>query len=227
MPLLLIELIGGRTVLDDTVEIAIIEHYDLEIASTRRFWHIYSSAPIDPRLRSGNSAEMIFEEASVPRVVRQLYAILIWRGAQTRYDAEEDKYRLLGPHLCRYSQTPEGGPRLFIVGDYDPTSFLASFEPMPQMTAPGALAEMWPHFQWIFNIFNEDYYRPMIRLYRLARRWRQIAAAAPKKRALARTDAIREELIAVAWHPRRFREWCLDSDEQRELSEWFGGGGAR
>ena len=33
-----------------------------------------------------------------------------------------------------------------------------------------------------------------------------------------RSDLLREELMARTWHPKRFREWCLDTDEIREIS---------
>lgn len=35
-----------------------------------------------------------------------------------------------------------------------------------------------------------------------------------KKRALARCDALRQELMAAAWHPGRMRRWCLDHEDE-------------
>ncbi len=32
-----------------------------------------------------------------------------------------------------------------------------------------------------------------------------------------RMDIIRKELIEKTWHPKRFKDWCLDIDELKEL----------
>jgi hypothetical protein len=40
-----------------------------------------------------------------------------------------------------------------------------------------------------------------------------------RARARARTEAVKQELIAAAWHPARMAEWCLDDGERRELAE--------
>jgi hypothetical protein len=48
------------------------------------------------------------------------------------------------------------------------------------------------------------------------------ALARARARALARTEAVKEELFAAAWHPARMAEWCLDTDERRELAELWG-----
>jgi hypothetical protein len=40
-----------------------------------------------------------------------------------------------------------------------------------------------------------------------------------RARARARAEAVKEELVAAAWHPARMAEWCLDTDERRELAE--------
>jgi hypothetical protein len=48
-----------------------------------------------------------------------------------------------------------------------------------------------------------------------------VARRLAQARAHARTDLLREELIAAAWHPRRFADWCLDCDERAELAEFF------
>jgi hypothetical protein len=42
-----------------------------------------------------------------------------------------------------------------------------------------------------------------------------------RARALRRTEAVKEELIAAAWHPKRMSEWCLDDGERRELAEMW------
>lgn len=41
----------------------------------------------------------------------------------------------------------------------------------------------------------------------------------PQRRAQARTETIKAELMAAAWHPARHARWCLDEDERRELAE--------
>ena len=35
-----------------------------------------------------------------------------------------------------------------------------------------------------------------------------------RRRTLARTAALREELMAAAWHPSRMRRWCLEYDDE-------------
>lgn len=35
-----------------------------------------------------------------------------------------------------------------------------------------------------------------------------------KERALERCDALRQDLMAAAWHPGRMRRWCLDHDDE-------------
>ena len=40
-----------------------------------------------------------------------------------------------------------------------------------------------------------------------------------RRRAHLRTEAVKQELIAAAWHPKRMTDWCLDTDERRELAE--------
>jgi hypothetical protein len=38
-------------------------------------------------------------------------------------------------------------------------------------------------------------------------------------RARRRTEGVKRELVAAAWHPARMADWCLDDDERRELAE--------
>lgn len=217
MPLLLMDRVAGRTIVDDTVEIAIIDYWSPEsAAATQRFWYIYSSSPTGSPM--GEPAAMIFREASVPLVVRQLYAVLKWYGADMLYDAKLDVYTMLGPHLLRPLDA-HFRVKICILGENISTAYLRQFEPVPQPTDAAKLTRIWSHFQWIFNLLLNDDYRPIARGFRAARRWRQVVAAGPKKRALARTDAIHEELIAAAWHPRRMVKWCMDCDEQREFGE--------
>jgi streptogramin lyase len=40
-----------------------------------------------------------------------------------------------------------------------------------------------------------------------------------RRRAHSRTDALKQELVAAAWHPKRMSRWCLDEDERREFAE--------
>ena len=40
-----------------------------------------------------------------------------------------------------------------------------------------------------------------------------------RARTQARAEAVKAELVAAAWHPKRMTEWCLDTDERRELAE--------
>jgi hypothetical protein len=40
-----------------------------------------------------------------------------------------------------------------------------------------------------------------------------------RARARLRTEAVRQELIAAAWHPKRMTAWCLDTGERRELAD--------
>lgn len=63
-----------------------------------------------------------------------------------------------------------------------------------------------------------------LRAFRAALHWRNFTSAAKSSRlrAHARTELLREELAAAAWHPSRFADWCLDSDERSEIAELFG-----
>lgn len=45
--------------------------------------------------------------------------------------------------------------------------------------------------------------------------------AEARVRTTARLDAYREDLMAAAWHPERFRDWCLDVEEQRDVMGMF------
>jgi transcriptional regulator of met regulon len=40
-----------------------------------------------------------------------------------------------------------------------------------------------------------------------------------RRRAHSRTDAVKAELVAAAWHPKRMLSWCLDETERREMAE--------
>lgn len=35
-------------------------------------------------------------------------------------------------------------------------------------------------------------------------------------------DRVKEELMAITWHPDRFITWCLDEEEKEENKEWIG-----
>jgi len=62
--------------------------------------------------------------------------------------------------------------------------------------------------------------KPRIGAFMAVLHWRNFAKGA-RRRAHARTDLLREELAAAAWHPRRFADWCLDCEERAELAELF------
>jgi hypothetical protein len=42
-----------------------------------------------------------------------------------------------------------------------------------------------------------------------------------RARALLRTEAVKQELVAAAWHPKRMADWCMDDGERRELAEMW------
>lgn len=43
-----------------------------------------------------------------------------------------------------------------------------------------------------------------------------------KKKQKDKIDSLKEELMAVTWHPDRFQEWCLDEEEKAENKILFG-----
>lgn len=53
----------------------------------------------------------------------------------------------------------------------------------------------------------------------VAARGKYILEKLAQARARARLDTYREELMAAAWHPRRFMDWGLDAEERADLME--------
>jgi len=40
-------------------------------------------------------------------------------------------------------------------------------------------------------------------------------------KSIVKNGAIKEELMAVAWHPDRMKDWCLDNEEKLEIDTLF------
>lgn len=129
-----------------------------------------------------------FVEPNVPRVMRQLYAVMFGTGGNFRDHVDS---------WCDISQDD-------------------SVRPWPQVTQK--LAD-WDHFQPIFDVLRRPRNRPFALAAMFADRWRRRVKSGreTRRRALERTHAIKEELMAAAWHPRRMVDWCMDTEEQDEL----------
>ena len=42
------------------------------------------------------------------------------------------------------------------------------------------------------------------------------------KKRKAQKDSIKEELMPIAWHPSRWRDWCVPEDEKKETKKLWG-----
>ena len=73
------------------------------------------------------------------------------------------------------------------------------------------------HMPW--NAHRLRVFRAEFRLCNLIRAKR--AEKAARRRAHSRTELLRKDLMEATWHPSRFADWCLDSDERAELAEFF------
>ena len=77
----------------------------------------------------------------------------------------------------------------------------------------------------LFSKVIASLHAPHATPYRLsfmaALHWRNFVKKNIARRVQARTELLREDLIAATWHPRRFGNWCLDCDERAELAELF------
>jgi hypothetical protein len=145
--------------------------------------------------------ELVFVEPIIPRVVRQLYGVMIARDSYYKSDCN-GVYDLCGPML------------------YSANSDIIRCGYNPPTTGAQQLTD-WTHFEWIFKTLLLPHNRPFALAVAYGIRWRRLATkrVESRRRALERMSAIKQELVAAAWHPRRMVDWCLDTDEQEELRD--------
>ena len=67
---------------------------------------------------------------------------------------------------------------------------------------------MHPQTDRLFKIFRVEYVRNQI-----------MTTLYTKSCCIQNTLKFKQELIAAAYHPKRFLKWCLDTDEVKELNE--------
>jgi len=65
-----------------------------------------------------------------------------------------------------------------------------------------------------------------LRVFRVAFHWcnsirAKRAEKTARRRVQARTDILLKDLMEATWHPSRFTDWCLDSDDRAEIAEFF------
>ena len=142
------------------------------------------------RSDTGTFPSITFVEPNVPLVVRQLLGVMVARGG----------------NINDYDLTIEGYGGL-----------LESVRPWDQDFQ--RLAD-WHHFEEVFKMMRLSKNRPFALAAQFAHRWQRRVASGPRRRALERTHAIKQDLMAAAWHPRRMVDWCMDTEEQDELREF-------
>ena len=150
---------------------------------------------------SSHWPELVFVEPNIPRVVRQLYGVLIARGSCSTFN-----------HRCVYDLY---GPMLYSANT---NALRCRYHPMTSNVSV-AQHKDWTHFEWIFKTLLLPHNRPFALAVAYGIRWHRLATKRVEslRRALERMSAIKQELMAAAWHPRRMVDWCMDTDEQEEL----------
>ena len=148
----------------------------------------------------------IVRESEVPLPIRRLYSLMIARGCRTRMVRDGDIFYVEGPDLASYTKS------LYVCLESitDP----GNDEDLEEEDIPEPNSSMDDWNGWLDNLLS----MPWNKLYLnkallIGLRWRLAANTASRKRTIARTRVIEEELIKMTWHPSRFREWCLDSSE--------------
>jgi hypothetical protein len=220
----------------DVVTITIYEKTE----TGERFWVVLNDA-FHPPL--GKPSELIFVEPNVPIVVRQLYCVMVGRGAhQTTvsgasiidnlkmgegghgdsesedyingliesYEPNREYYQDYGPHLARKQNDA------YFLGCYDSDSFTMTSDALVA-TPIVDLPAVWKNYEWIFNMLWYPENRPLALAHTYATRWRKRVVVKQRLRVLKRTDTIKQDLMAAAWHPVRMVDWCLDNEEHGEL----------
>ena len=223
--------VSARTCLNDAVTITICEQPE----TGKRSWNIFDDVCHD------HSYGLDFVEPKVPRIVRQLYGVMVGSGAHqtvlsgasiiqhltSLHHAENESYlnniiepykpdrlyyQLYGPHLAR----PHNDLYDLGTGPWDERAFSGK----EVATSTATLLADWKYYEWIFEMVWYPKNRPLALAVAYAARWRRRAAALTqqRRRALERTALIKQELMAATWHPRRMVDWCLDTEEQGDLA---------
>lgn len=159
-------------------------------------------------------SDVIFLEHEVPFVLKQLRAILKGRGsyyAPVYANSARVTYDQYGPNLSGNSDEVR-----YIYNsnkDYGQINARA----LAEMPAKRRLEE-WERAMPIFEALIMPINHCWISAIRAAKRWKvYVENCRLRKRTIKRTEAVKQELIAAAWHPRRMVAWCLDTEEREEL----------
>jgi len=202
----ILSIASARTTPRDQVNIKILDLIENGEVS-KRYWCLGSDVFVEDALFGLRSPQLVFVEPNIPHVVRQLYGVMVARGSTFTLDCSIDQfYQLRGPMLDRANTNI-----LSCRCEHE-----SCFLPKNGMFAE-QLAD-WTRFEWIFKMLWLPHNRPLALAVTLGARWRRLAASGmSRRRVLERTQMIKQELMAAAWHPRRMVDWCLDTDDQEEL----------
>ena len=227
---------SARTCMADVVTITIYE----KLETGKRLWVVFNDA-FHPS--QDNPSKLVFVEPNVPSIVRQLYSVMVGRGAhQTTVsgasiinnlkmgegghgDAESEDYinSLIESYEPNREYYQDYGPHLarkhndaYFLGCYDSDSFTMTSDELVA-TPSVELPAVWKQYEWIFNMVLYPENRPLALALTYAKRWRKRVMAKQRLRVLKRTYTIKHDLMAAAWHPVRMVDWCLDIEEHSEL----------
>jgi len=227
---------SARTCLADVVTITIYE----KLETKERFWVVLNDV-FHPPIPS----QLVFIEPNVPMVVRQLYSVMMARGAhQTTVigqslidclkmgegghgDSESEDFinDLIEEYDPNREYYQDFGPHLtrdhndiYLLSSYD-SDYINTLSEELIVTSIEELSAAWKHYEWIFNMVLYPKNRPFAMACTYAMRWRKRINTKQRLRVIKRNDIIKQDLMAAAWHPNRMMNWCLDNEEHNELSK--------
>jgi len=186
----------ARTYRKETVDIAIFQ----DVSTKQRFWRVFSDTMLPEDI--GPFSEMVFVEPDVPSLVRQLFGVMVGRRAKCVFEENTQTYHMYGASLV-------GSRKLYHLGYNNAAGILPNERLVVQM-------RQWTNFEWIFDMLNLPRNRPFANAVLFGARWKRRATLDPCRRAHKRTALIKEELMAVTWHPHRMVAWCMDVEEHAE-----------
>lgn len=79
-----------------------------------------------------------------------------------------------------------------------------------------------PLFSRAIALLHKPMFKKSQLVFMAALHWRNfVKKNIARRRVQARTDILLKDLMEAAWHPSRFADWCLDSDDRAEIAEFF------
>lgn len=182
------------------------------------YLNLHSLPPMPPEIKHINfSSNNITKINNLPDDLESLSSSSTQLNTIKSFPKNLKSLRIYNSNLCFLPTLPDSLEKISIYNDENDVNNL-------NLKIPNVPKSLKTFYSNIMNLQQRHYDESF---EEFKKRLIEYIEQESKKNSIQRCKAVKEELMAITWHPKRYQSWCLDIQEQefdskeRTIQEWM------